>query len=111
MYKLDKIKELGGDDEEFIISIVQVFAEETPADLESLTKAISEENFTAIYQSAHKMKPNLDLFGMEETRQKILQIEGMGKEGNNLNLIKELHAQVSNEVNALLLKLKADFNL
>ena len=111
MYKLDKIKDLAGDDHEFVNSIVQVFLEETPADLESLTNAISQENYTAIYQSAHKMKPNLDLFGMEETRQRILQIEGMGKEGKNLNLIKELHAQVSHEVNALLLKLKADFNL
>lgn len=111
MYKLDKIKDLAGDDQEFVNSIVQVFTEETPADLESLANAISEENYTAIYQSAHKMKPNLDLFGMEETRQKILQIEGMGREGKNLGQIKELYTEVSNEVNALLLKLKTDFNL
>ena len=40
IYNLDKINEMAEGDEDFIVSVVSVFLEEVPEDLEGLEKAI-----------------------------------------------------------------------
>jgi HPt (histidine-containing phosphotransfer) domain-containing protein len=79
IYNLDKINEMAEGDGEFIISVISVFLEEVPEDLELLEKAISQRNYESVYQLAHKIKPNVDLLGMEQTRATALEIEKLGK--------------------------------
>ncbi len=64
-YNLEKIEELAGDDQDFIKDIVSTFLNETPSDLNNLKLAFSEKNHVLVYQSSHKIKPNLDLFGID----------------------------------------------
>lgn len=111
LYNLDKLTELSGGDEDFILSVIGVFLEETPQDLANLKEAVQSENFEGIYQHAHKMKPNVDLLGMEETRVKVLEIETQGKGDKNLEVINGLFPEVESNVNEAIRQLKDNFGL
>ena len=64
IYNLDKINEMAEGDEDFINSVISVFLEEVPQDLELLEVALNEQNHDQVYKLAHKIKPNVDLLGM-----------------------------------------------
>lgn len=111
IYSLDKIKELADGDEDFIVSVVSVFLEEVPEDLQQLQTAIEQKNYPAIYQLAHKIKPNVDLLGMEQTRAAALSIENLGKEGNTGAQIEEIFPILKTDIQQVVSELKKDFNL
>ncbi|WP_340065398.1 Hpt domain-containing protein [Ascidiimonas aurantiaca] len=111
LYNLDKLTELSGGDEDFILSVISVFLEETPQDLASLKNAVQAETFSDIYQHAHKIKPNVDLMGMEEVRIKVLQIETEGKNGKDMKVINELFPSVEESINKAIVQLKDNFGL
>lgn len=68
-YNLQKVKEIASGDESFVTVIVDTFLEEIPPDLQSMQLAIESSNHKMAYQFAHKMKPNLDMFGIDLLRE------------------------------------------
>ena len=58
IYSLDKINEMAEGDQDFINSVISVFLEEVPEDLEALEVALQEKNYDQVYKLAHKIKPN-----------------------------------------------------
>ena len=68
-YNLEKVREIAGGDEDFVGVIVSAFLDEIPPDLESMQDAIANNNHKMAYQFAHKMKPNLDMFGIDLLKQ------------------------------------------
>jgi len=111
IYSLDKINEMAEGDEEFIVSVISVFLEEVPVDLESLEKALAEMNYEQVYQLAHKIKPNVDLLGMEQTRAAALEIETLGKNEANMEEIKKVFPILKTDVTQVVSELKKDFSL
>lgn len=110
-YKLEKLEELSGGDRDFITSVVSVFIEETPSDLQELGQAVKAGDFGAIYRHAHKIKPNVDLLGMEQTRSLILQVEAKAKENDGLSAIEDMYAKITAQVAEVITELKTDFAL
>ena len=109
-YDLKDVKEMAGGDEDFLKVIVETFLEEIPPDVRSMNEAIENGNPSLAYQYAHKMKPNLQLFGLDLMEQ-VLTIEAWSK-GN----AKEANAQTAGErisakVTLAQHQLKKDFNL
>lgn len=111
IYSLDKVKEMAEGDEEFITSVISVFLEEVPQDLESLEKALDVENYEQVYQLAHKIKPNVDLLGMEQTRAAALEIETLGKSEANMSEIQQVFPSLKKDIEQVVSELKKDFNL
>lgn len=111
IYSLDKLKEMAEGDEDFINSVVSVFLEEVPQDLEDLEQALSERNYEKVYKLAHKIKPNVDLLGMEQTRAAALQIETLGKNENNSAEIAKIFPLLKKDIHQVVSELKKDFNL
>lgn len=111
IYNLDKINEMAEGDQDFITSVVSVFLEEVPEDLQSLERAIAEKDFVQIYKMAHKIKPNVDLLGMEQTRATALEIETMGKSADNFAIIQEKFPFLKKDIEQVLTELKKDFNM
>ena len=64
-YDLEKVHEIAVGDEAFVGVIVETFLQEIPPDLEAMQSAIANNNHKMAYQFAHKMKPNLDMFGID----------------------------------------------
>lgn len=111
IYSLEKINEMAEGDTDFIQSVVSVFLEEVPADLEELESAIAAENYEQVYKMAHKIKPNVDLLGMEQTRAIALEIETLGKSAANLDTIKARFPVLKKDVIQVIGELRNDFNM
>ena len=111
IYSLDKINEMAEGDQEFIQSIVTVFLEEVPVDLEALEQAVEASDFEQIYKLSHKIKPNVDLLGMEATRILALEMETMGKNQTDLPGIRERFPRFQKDVQQVISELRVDFNM
>ncbi|SHG70298.1 HPt (histidine-containing phosphotransfer) domain-containing protein [Salegentibacter echinorum] len=109
-YNLSEVKEMADGDEDFMKVVVQTFLEEIPPDVESMNQAIDNDNPTLAYQYAHKMKPNLQLFGLDLMDQ-IQVIEAWAKEGKKKDNVPEAAAKISRKVNVAQIALKRDFEL
>lgn len=111
IYNLDKINEMAEGDNDFIISVISVFLEEVPIDLEGLETAISSRDYENVYKLAHKIKPNVDLLGMEQTRATALEIETLGKNAANMDEIEQKFPLLKKDVLQVISELQKDFDL
>ncbi|GAB5475301.1 MAG: hypothetical protein Mars2KO_34000 [Maribacter sp.] len=111
IYSLDKINEMADGDEDFINSVISVFLDEVPQDLNGLEEALASENYQQVYQLAHKIKPNVDLLGMEQTRAVALEMETLGKSEANMEEIKGIFPSLKKDIEQVVSELKKDFNL
>lgn len=111
IYNLDKINEMADGDEDFVISVISVFLEEVPQDLADMEVAIAKKDYENVYKLAHKIKPNVDLLGMEQTRETALEIETLGKSSENSNKIEARFPLLKQDVLQVVSELKNDFNL
>ncbi len=111
IYSLDKINEMAEGDQDFVTSVVSVFLEEVPIDMEDLEKAIAQRDYENVYKLAHKIKPNVDLLGMEQTRATALEIETLGKTATNIDEIETKFPLLKKDVLQVIGELKKDFNL
>lgn len=109
-YDLTDVNEMAGGDEDFLKIIVQTFLEEIPPDVKSMTEAIENSNPSLAYQYAHKMKPNLQLFGLNLMEQ-VLTIEAWSKgKASEVNAA-EAGERIAEKVNLAQSQLKTDFGL
>ncbi len=111
IYSLDKINEMAEGDEEFVHSVISVFLEEVPQDLQQLESALQANNYEQVYKLAHKIKPNVDLLGMEQTRAAALEIETLGKNADNMSEIERIFPVLKKDIAQVVSELKKDFDL
>lgn len=83
VYDLSQLEELAGGSQEFIFSMVETFLEHTPGQLEELKSSFAGGDLSSMGGLAHKIKPNIDLFGVSAIREEIRMVESLGKENNN----------------------------
>jgi HPt (histidine-containing phosphotransfer) domain-containing protein len=110
-YNLAKVYAISDDDKDFVLQIINLFVEEVPQDLKQLKEGIKAKNHTQAYGFAHKMKPTLDLLGMESAFEEILQIEQWTRDQGKKKEIKEIYKSLSARIDAALSEVKKDFNL
>ncbi|MDG1573209.1 Hpt domain-containing protein [Robiginitalea sp. M366] len=111
IYNLDKINEMADGDQDFVESVISVFLEEVPEDLEALEQAVAAAHYEQVYKMAHKIKPNVDLLGMEQTRALALEIETLGKTEGSLEEIRQRFPMLKRDVQQVVGELKNDFDL
>lgn len=66
-------------DENFVKTVVDLFIEHMPKYLEEIEVGVKQENWYAVYRSAHTMKANIDLFNIVPLKSLIRDIEKQGK--------------------------------
>lgn len=96
-------------DQDFILSVVSVFIEEVPEDLEALEQAIAAVDYDQIYKMAHKIKPNVDLLGMEQARANALEIETLGKTEGDMDQVRAKFPILKKDIHQALEELRNDF--
>lgn len=111
IYSLDKINEMADGDEDFVLSVITVFLEEVPHDLEGLENAIQEGDYTNVYMLAHKIKPNVDLLGMEQARATALELETLGKDAANKAEIETKFPALKKDILQVISELRKDFDV
>ena len=110
-YNLAKVYAISDDDKDFVLQIINLFIEEVPSDVEQIKVGINSKDHSHAYGYAHKVKPTLDLLGMEAAYEEILQIEQWTKDKGKKKEIKEIYKSMSCRIDLALVEIKKDFSL
>ena len=109
-YKLHRVRELADNDEDFVMALAATFLEEVPADAELLKQAVANSDYLQTYQSAHKMKPTIDLFELGVLDDLIV-VQDWGKFEKQGEDVSETLEIVLNAVENASNEIKSDFGL
>ncbi len=109
-YSIESLKEIAGGDEEFMLIIAKTFLEEIPPDLKAMEEAIINNNRELAYQFAHKMKPNLEMFGLNLGKD-ITALESWTNTLKSQASITSNIDTISTTIHAVFKELKEDFKL
>ena len=110
-YNLAKVYAISDDDKDFVLQIINLFIEEVPPDVAQIKVGINAKDHSHAYSYAHKIKPTLDLLGMEAAHEEILQIEQWTKDKGKKKEIKEIFKSMSGRIDLALSEIKKDFSL
>ena len=108
-YSIKSLKEIAGGDVEFMAIIAKTFLEEIPPDLISMAEAIENDNKELAYQFAHKMKPNLEMFGIS-LKKDVTAIETWSQTSKSKATIMVHLQSISTTLEEVFKELKADFS-
>ncbi len=109
-YKLDRVREMADNDEDFVMALAAAFIEEVPEDAERLRVSVPAGDFQETYQAAHKMKPTIELFDLG-VYDELIVVQDWGKfEQSDKNVDAQLQAVLKAVENATN-EIKADFGL
>ena len=92
-YKLDKIREISGGDESFVKEMVDLFLKDVDANREAFNEMFKQDDMDGIAKLAHKIKPSIDLLGIEIIQEDIreLRTEAENQSGNVPELISKVN--------------------
>jgi len=110
-YNLSKVYAISDNDQEFAKQIVTLFTEEVPAEIKNIRNGLEEKNHTMVYHAAHKIKPTLDLLGMELAYEDVLTIEKWTKAEGKRKEIKDVVKSLRQHVDNTLKEVKKNYNL
>lgn len=107
VYNLAALDELAGGDQDFINSMVETFLEHTPQQLEEMKQARKSGDLATLGAIAHKIKPNIQLFGIDKINDAIRELEQMGKNGEDSPAMDERLEAVDKELQIAFEQLRA----
>ena len=110
-YNLAKVYAISENDPEFVQQIIRLFVTEIPLDLAHIKQGIEDKNHQICYEFAHKIKPSLDLLGMNVAFEEMQQIEIWANSEGKKKAIKETYKSVANQIEKAVKEIKKDFNL
>ncbi|RKS98564.1 Hpt domain-containing protein [Flavobacterium sp. 123] len=110
-YNLSKVYALSDNDPEFVKEILTLFVTEVPEDLAQVKEGIKKKDHKHAYAFAHKIKPSLDLMGMNVAFEEILQVEAWTKIEGNKKDIMETYKSIKSQVKEAIKEIKKDFDL
>ena len=72
---LSYLREMTGDNTEFIIEMIDVFKEQTPLYIAELQHALDAKDWASVASCAHKIKPTFAYLGREDAKDHMQLIE------------------------------------
>jgi len=110
-YNLSKVYAISDNDVEFAKQIVVLFLEEVPVEVKNIKHGLKEKNHDKVYHAAHKIKPTLDLLGMDLAYEDVLAIETWGRGKGKKKEIKDVVDSLKEYINKTIKELKKDYDI
>lgn len=110
-YNLSKVYAISDNDVDFAKQIVVLFTEEVPAEIVNIKKGLQDKDYKRVYYAAHKIKPTLELLGMDLAYEDVVVIEAWSRAEGKKKEIKEVVKSLKNRIALTLKELKKDYNL
>ena len=111
-YDLSLLKKLAGDDEKFIIDMINTFRVVSPPIIEKMVELEAEKKYDLLGKEAHKLIPGVSFLGADMLKDELIRIESGVKDNSTSN--DNIHEYVHNareHTYELILTLERDFNL
>ena len=90
------LKSLPGANDEFVKEMIEIFIEDTPKELEKITKAINDQDFAAVKRIAHKLKTSVSFMGLNQIVPLLKEMEAKGTAEQEMDAIIKLFSVVEN---------------
>ncbi len=90
LFSLTKLKEISRGNQAFVDRMVGMLLEEMPKSILLLKEHLSNNEYDRLRAIAHKMKPSINLMGMESIQREIQQIEDYSASVSNLDRLPQL---------------------
>ncbi|MEL1243953.1 Hpt domain-containing protein [Flavobacterium sp. DGU11] len=110
-YNLSKVYAISDNDLEFARQIVVLFTEEVPVEIKNIKKGFESKDYERVYHAAHKIKPTLDLLGMDLAYEDVTAIENWSRAQGKRREIKEVVESLKELVGLTLKEIKKDYEL
>ena len=103
---LTYLKEMMFGNKEMVDEIISDFTEQSAVEIKIIQDAISNEDFSAIKQCAHKMKSTVGIMGISSLIPILKEMEILGAEAKNIARIKTLADKANDICMLAILELK-----
>lgn len=110
-YNLSKVYAISDNDVEFAKQIVTLFIEEVPVEMKNIKAGLKEKDHLKVYHAAHKIKPTLDLMGMDLAYEDVVAVETWSRAEGKKKEIKEIVKTLKEYINKTVKELKKDYDL
>lgn len=110
-YNLSKVYAISDNDVDFAKQIVVLFTEEVPPEIKNIRRGVKEKDYERVYHAAHKIKPTLDMLGMDLAYEDILVIETWSRSEGKKKEIKDVYKSLEEYIEKALRELKKDYDL
>lgn len=110
-YNLSKVYAISDNDVDFAKQIVVLFTEEVPAEIDNIKEGLKNKEHNKVYHAAHKIKPTLDLLGMDLAYEDVVTIENWSRAEGKKKEIKDVVKSLKEKIKEAIRELKKDFNL
>lgn len=110
-YNLSKVYAISDNDIDFAKQIVVLFTEEVPPEIKNIRRGLKEKDYERVYHAAHKIKPTLDMLGMDLAYEDVLVIEAWSRSEGKKKEIKDVYKSLKEYLEKALKELKKDYDL
>lgn len=110
-YNLSKVYAISDNDVDFARQIVVLFTEEVPPEIKNIRQGLKEKDYEKVYHAAHKIKPTLDMLGMDLAYEDVLAIEKWSRSEGKKKEIKDVFKSLKDYLDQALKELKKDYGL
>ncbi|MNK17070.1 hypothetical protein D3C87_352530 [compost metagenome] len=110
-YNLSKVYAISDNDVEFAKQIVTLFIEEVPVEMKNIKRGLKEKDHLKVYHAAHKIKPTLDLMGMDLAYEDVVAVETWSRAEGKKKEIKEIVKSLKEYISKTVKELKKDYDL
>jgi PAS domain S-box-containing protein len=78
-YDLAYLRNISGNNQEFIKEMLQTFVQSIPISLSEMDEALKLSDFPKLARVAHQIKPSMTLLGLDRLKDSVVQIEELAK--------------------------------
>lgn len=110
-YDLTLLKRISGEDEKFIVDMIETFRGTAPGVLKRMESFLLQERYEALSREAHRFIPGISFLGVKDIESDLVSIEDYSKSITNLDKLPDLFSSVKEKVESLIQNLTSDFNL
>ncbi|MEO7210017.1 MAG: Hpt domain-containing protein [Chitinophagaceae bacterium] len=111
LYNLTNLKDQTGNDEIFLQQMVILFIKQTDENLKKIAIAKPQKSWAEIHFIVHKIKSAINLFGIKNLQQIIVETEEMTRETNHEKKILENLQLIEKVLKQCMAQLKIAFNV
>jgi len=108
LFDLEKLYALSDGNSEFVTHMVNMFVKMVPEFQDRINNSYQSGDLKDVGDAAHKIKPSLDMMGIDTLYQPIRDLEKEGRSGEDPGKVQELITEVSGTLDRVCEQLKRD---
>lgn len=98
---LTYLETISGGDKSFIISILEMFIGNTFPELENIKTQAAQQNWDELGNTVHKIKAPLQMMGVQQLSDLVVELEQMAKHKKNIDQIPQMVTELELMLNEL----------